>query len=99
MIIYNITVKVDHSIHEQWLNWLKTPIARMMGSGLFLDYRICRLLQQDDHEGRTYALQFTLSSMEEYEQYQRAFAPVLQEEYGRYYRDKYVCFRTLMEVL
>lgn len=99
MIIYNITIKVEPSVSEEWFDWLRTSIARMMGSGFFLDYRICRLLQQDDQEGITYVLQFSLDHLETYSRYREEFAPVLEAEFAGCYAGKYVCFRTLMDVL
>ena len=38
MIIYNVTVSlVDQTIHEEWLNWMKTKhIPDVMNTGCFL---------------------------------------------------------------
>lgn len=99
MIIYNITVSIEPLIKEEWLTWIKMPIARMIGSGLFQEYRICHLLQDDEQEGITYTLQFTLLSLADYERYQKEYAPVIFEEFKSLYSGQYVCFRTIMEVL
>jgi hypothetical protein len=24
MILYNVTVNIDHDIHEEWLNWMRS---------------------------------------------------------------------------
>lgn len=99
MIIYNITVKVETAVADDWLKWIKGPIARMMGSGCFEDHRICRLLRQDESDGITYAIQFSLSSPEAYNHYEKEWAPVFLEEFSEPFRGQYVAFRTLMEVL
>ena len=58
MIIYNVTVKVDNSIAGAWLDWMKKEhIPDLMRTGLFLDYRLSKLLEQDETEGITYTVQ------------------------------------------
>lgn len=99
MIIYNITVKLERAVKDDWLLWVNTPVARMMGCGLFLDYRLFHLLEQEEWDGITYVLQFSLPSIREYDRYQADYAPVFRQEYGDAYRGRYVCFRTVMEAL
>ena len=34
MIIYNVTINIDESAHDQWLNWLKTKhIGEVLATG------------------------------------------------------------------
>ena len=43
--IYNVTIKVTHSIHEDWLHWLKEEhVPEVTGTGCFEKARIVRLL-------------------------------------------------------
>ena len=59
MIVYNVTTKVSHFINDRWLQWMKEEhIPAIMATGLFHDYRICRLLEQDDQDGPTYSAQY-----------------------------------------
>jgi hypothetical protein len=47
MIIYNVTSKVTNNIQDRWLQWMKEDhIPEIMATGLFHDFRICRLLEQ-----------------------------------------------------
>jgi hypothetical protein len=40
MIIYNVTIKVDKTIADEWLNWLKDEhIADVTGTGCFTNAR------------------------------------------------------------
>ena len=59
MLIYNITIKVDHSILEEWIKWqMEEHIPEIMATGLFDRYKFFRLLEQDDTEGATYIIQY-----------------------------------------
>lgn len=99
MIIYNITISIDHEVQEEWLQWMKqVHIPDVMNTGLFTDNRILRVLNVDD-TGATFSIQYSLNSMEDYERYSAEFAPRLQAEHTERYRDKFVAFRTLLEVV
>ena len=100
MIIYNVTVKVDHGIIEDWTNWMRsTHIPDVMNTGHFLEYRFCRLLDQDETDGFTYAIQYLASSRENIEKYWERDAPRLQNEHSERYKERFVAFRTLLEVI
>ena len=99
MIVYNVTINVDHGSHEEWLHWMKTThIPDVMTTGLFLDSRICKVLADDDG-GVTYAVQYTCADMATYERYKREHAPRLQAETQKHFGGKFQAFRTLLEVL
>ena len=59
MIIYNVTIKVEHSIADQWLVWLKEEhINEVINTGCFTHATILRLIEADDTEGVTFAVQY-----------------------------------------
>jgi hypothetical protein len=100
MIIYNVTLKVDKACADQWLHWMKTEHApEMMRTGLFSDYRICRLLEQDEREGPTFVVQYNCDSMEHYEAYLSAHADAMRQKGLQKFGDQVAAFRTLMETL
>jgi hypothetical protein len=98
MIVYNVTVSLaDESIHEEWMHWMKeVHIPEVMQTRLFEDYRILRLLQEENN-GITYAIQYRSKSLEEYYRYQQEFAPALQAKTKEKYGEKLLAFRTLLE--
>lgn len=97
MIIYNVTVSLDPSIHEDWLQWMKeTHIPDVMNTNCFIDNKICRLMVDDEI---TYAIQYTCKDEATLEHYQASFAPQLQEEHRARYRGKFGAFRTLLEIV
>ncbi len=99
MILYNVTVKITKAIHDDWLEWMKTVhIPDVLNTGLFIDNQICRIIE-DDPEGVTYAIQYKCADMETFQNYQTNFAKKLQEEHTNRYRNQYVAFRTLMEIV
>lgn len=99
MIIYNVTINVDDAIHHQWLEWMqKVHIPDVLSTGHFHGYRICRLLDVED-EGTTYSVQYSAKSIDEYKQYREKHAPRLQQDAFKKFGDKFVAFRTLMEVV
>ncbi|HHZ81310.1 MAG TPA: DUF4286 family protein [Flavobacteriales bacterium] len=100
MIIYNVTIKIGHEIHEEWLGWMKeTHMPDVLQTGCFLEHKICRLLDQDESDGITYNIQYLCESAEMIEKYQAEFAPALQQKHSEKYKDRFVAFRTLMEVV
>src|ERR1700679_2983402 len=99
MIIYNVTLNVDDSIHFKWLEWMqKEHIPEMLSTGLFTGYRMSRLLDVED-SGTTYSIQYSCHSLTEYHTYKEKYAPHMQQEGFKRFADKMTAFRTLMEVV
>ena len=100
MIIYNVTVKINNDVHDDWLNWMKNVhIPDVMKTTLFTSHQLARVLGQDDEDGTTYAIQYTCENMKTLQMYSSRFAPTLQKEHHQRYEGKYVAFRTLLEIV
>ena len=99
MIIYNVTVKVDKSIVEEWLRWMRQEhIPDLMKTGIFVDAKLCRLLEQDETDGKTYVAQYFLDSMEHYNSYIAEHAPRMRDKGFKRFGNKFIAFRTVMAV-
>jgi hypothetical protein len=99
MIIYNVTVKVEKETAPEWLHWMKHEhIPELMRTGLFVDYRLCRLLEQDESEGLTFTAQYFCDNMEHYNTYIQEHSAGMREKSFRRFGNKFVAFRTVMEV-
>lgn len=99
MIIYNVTVNIENDVREEWLQWMKEKhIPDVMNTGHFLENKICKVLVSEE-QGTTYSVQYTCESMERLEAYQREHSPRLQKEHADKYANKFVAFRTLLEVV
>jgi hypothetical protein len=100
MIIYNVTININNSVHDDWLHWmLHVHIPDVMLTGMFLENRVYKVLADEDSGGTTYSIQYVCESMKLYEQYRDVFSPALQAEHAERYKDKFVAFRTLLEVI
>lgn len=100
MLIYNVTIKVDESIATDWVQWMRQEhIPNIMDTGCFAEYKMVRLLDIDDSEGPTYAVQYFATTMDDYQQYLRQHAPRIRKESIDKWGDRFIAFRTLMEVV
>ncbi|CAH1001947.1 hypothetical protein LEM8419_02862 [Neolewinella maritima] len=100
MLLYNITNKIDHTIHDEWLGWMQQAyIPHVMEAGVFEDYKLSRLLGVDESDGITYALQFTVSSRPAFDIYQEKYAYAHQQMHDLRYKGSFVTFRSLLSVV
>lgn len=100
MIIYNTTIKVAHHIAAEWLQWMKEEyIPDHMSTGLFIDYRLCRLLDQDESEGPTYIVQYFADNMENYNTYTTEHSATLREKGYHRFGNQFIAFHTVMDVV
>ncbi|MCW3113606.1 MAG: hypothetical protein JWR18_2002 [Segetibacter sp.] len=98
MIIYNITIKVEWSIAEEWLKWTQNEhIPEIIETGCFDRHQLVRLLQIDETEGPTYAIQYYAPTLTKYDYYLQHHASVLRKKVTDKWGQKYVDFRTLMQ--
>ncbi len=100
MYIYNVTTNIDETIHEQWLSWMKeTHIPEVLATGKFLSAKICKVLVEEEMGGFTYAVQYTTVDKETLQSYYEEFAPALRQKAQKLFSDKFVSFRTELEVI
>jgi len=100
MIIYNVTIKVQASIHQQWLIWLKAEhIPAILNTGCFTHSTILQLLETDESEGPTYALQFHTESKAQYNRYLELFSTELRKKSYEKWGDKFIGFSSVMQVV
>lgn len=100
MFIYNVTIKVDPSIHEEWVIWMKEKhIPQVMATGCFIKHQFVRLLETDETEGPTYAAQYYAESKADYNRYIEIHAPALRQDGVNTWGNKFIGFRSLMQVV
>lgn len=98
MIIYNVTVNIDNSVHDQWLKWMQEKhIANMLATGKFTSARLVKVVVDEAMEGKTYSVQFVTDSKETLQQYYTEDAPRLREEGQALFGDRMIAFRTELE--
>lgn len=99
-IIYNVTTKVSHAIHAEWLPWMQQEhIPSVLNTGCFFKALVLKLKWHDDEEGVTYIVQYYSENETLYEQYLQQFANELREEAFTKWGNQFISFRTIMEVV
>ncbi len=97
MFIYNVTVKIDNSVLDEWLSWMKTKhIPDVLATQMFMDAKIMRVLT-GEVDGSTFAIQYSCDNPMNIDEYQNKYAASLQKEHAEKYKDKFVAFRTIMK--
>jgi len=100
MFIYNVTVKIDWSIHDAWVKWmLDEHFTEMMNTGCFTQAQLLRLLETDETEGPTYAAQYFAGNKNDYKSYVSIYSGKIRKKYSEKWGDRFVAFRTLMQVV
>ena len=100
MFVYNITMKVDNSIVEEWMLWQKEiHIPEILSTGFFYDHRFYQLLEQDEEEGKTYVIQYFALEKNDYQEYIQYHAPVLREKAFLKWGNRVIAFRTLLKAV
>lgn len=100
MIVYNLTLKVEPAIEAEWVRWQKNEhIPEVMTSGQFTDYKFYRLLDQDESDGITYVVQYFATDIHHYNKYIDSFAPDLRKKALNKWGDKFIAFRTVMQIV
>jgi hypothetical protein len=99
-IIYNVTVKVERHIANDWVAWLLGEhIPEIMDTGCFIEFKLVRLLEIDDSEGPTYAIQYHALSKADYNRYIELHASEMRKKSYAKWGQQFIAFGSLMEVV
>ena len=99
MIIYNVTVNVDESIHEAWLKWIKEHIPMVLSTGRFTEAKLTRVLVEEEMGGITYSVQYRAKSRKDLDEYYAKEADKLRQDGVNRFADKILAFRTELEII
>ena len=100
MILYNVTINIHESVHNQWFQWMQEKyINDVLATGKFSAARMVKVLIEEDLGGTTYAIQYTTDSKETLQRYYDEDAPRLREEGLKLFGDKMLAFRTELELI
>ncbi len=79
MIIYNVTLNIDKSIHNEWLVWIKEHIPQVLATGKFKEAKLTKVLVEDI-ETDTYSVQYRAHSREALDSYYAEHAEELRQD-------------------
>jgi len=99
MIIYNVTINVDESIHQEWFNWIQIHIPKVLSTGKFTEAKLTKVLVEEDMGGVTYSVQYRAKSREDLDRYYKEDADKLRQEGLSKFADKMLAFRTELEII
>ncbi|HTN47053.1 MAG TPA: DUF4286 family protein [Flavipsychrobacter sp.] len=100
MIIYNVTVKLEKDIEQEWVHWMREDhMPALFDTGCFDSYQLCKLLDQDEADGVTYVAQYHCKTRNEYETYISKYAQQMRDAGLQRFGNKFIAFRTLMDKL
>jgi len=99
MIIYNVTINIDESIHTEWLSWIKEHIPQVLATGKFTEAKLTKVLVEKDLKEITYSVQYRATSREALDAYYREDADRLRKDGLSKFADKMLAFRTELEII
>ncbi|WP_026754143.1 DUF4286 family protein [Sediminibacter sp. Hel_I_10] len=100
MIIYNVTINIDDSAHDEWLTWMKNEhIPQVLGTGKFNNATFSQVLVEEDMGGKTYSVQYRAFSRAALDAYYKEHAEKLRNEGLKKFADKMLSFRTELEIV
>jgi phosphoribosylamine-glycine ligase len=100
MILYNVTINIHESVHNQWMQWMQEKhINDVLATGKFSSARMVKVLIEEEMGGTTYSIQYTTDSKETLQKYYEEDAPRLRDEGYRLFGEKMLAFRTELELI
>jgi hypothetical protein len=100
MIIYNITYSVENSIHQEWLSWMKeTHIQEIIETGLYVKYQFVKLLDMNEEESATYAVQFYAETKAKHLKFMIEHETAFRLKSSRQWGNEVMSFGTLMQIV
>lgn len=99
MYIYNVTINIDESVHEAWLEWMQQDhIPAMLSTGKFYQALMTRVDVEEEMGGLTYSIQYRTDSKETLQKYYEEDAARLRGQ-SKLFEGKFIAFRTELEVI
>jgi hypothetical protein len=99
-IIYNVTTAVSHAVNQAWLQWmLDIHIPEVLGTGCFYKHQLVKILDTDETEGITYAVQYYAKNQSAYQEYVTKYAGGFKQMIVEKWGEQVFSFKTIMAIL
>ena len=99
MLLYNLTTIIEDTAAAEWLTWTREQyVDAIMATGKFVSHRLLRVVDSPN-EGVTFCLQFVAENAREYDDYQRLYAENIERMADEKFKNRSVCYRSLMEYI
>lgn len=98
MYLYNVTVSVEKSLVQEWVDFMKNEhIPLVLGTDFFYDARIMKVLVDSEDGDVSYAVQYFAKSLKDVQDYLNNRAPEMRKHHGDKFGEKIAAFRTVLE--
>jgi hypothetical protein len=99
MYIYNVTINIENSAHDTWLEWMKSEhIPAMLDTRKFTKALMTKVQVEEEMGGTTYSVQYHTDSKATLDKYYAEDAEKLRAQ-GKHFEGKFVAFRTELEII
>ena len=86
-------------LEDEWLDWVREHIAVVLGTGLFKNAKLTRVLVEEQDGSSTFSIQYKAISRESLETYYSKHAATLRKEGIEKWGNNVLSFRTELDVL
>ncbi len=90
---------MEAGVEEEWLEWIREHIAQVLGTGLFMDARLTRVLVQENDGSSTFSIQYKARDREALDIYYDRYAPALRQQSMDKFGERVLAFRTELELI
>ena len=99
MYIYNVTINIDDSTHNEWLNWIESHITAILNTGKFTSAKLTEVLVEEEMGGKTYSIQYSAKTREDLNDYYKEDADRFRSDSVKKFGDKMLAFRTELKLI
>jgi hypothetical protein len=100
MIIYNVTTKVDQSIADAWITWMRDEYnPEMLRTGCFTHAVVLKLIDLDEMDHPTFAVQYHAPAEEVFRKFIDDMSAQMSKKAINKWGDKIISFKSVLEVI
>jgi hypothetical protein len=99
MYIYNVTINIADSAHNEWLNWIESHITSVLSTGKFTSAKLTEVLVEEEMGGKTYSIQYSANTREDLDDYYKKDADKYRSDSVKKFGNKMLAFRTELKLI
>lgn len=97
--IHNTSFIIDESIEKQWVDFMQAHYINVLKNNNVSQDVIFTKVSIDQPEGKTYSIQVVFDSKRQMEQFLENWLPEIEERLIESYRNRYLCFSSILTEL
>ena len=100
MYLYSININIEDSVREEWTIWVNNKLKPLLKEEtLVYDFRILRILSEEENSGTSYSFQYHIRTLNEIEAFEERYDREVAVDMYKIYSEKFVEFRTKLELV